>query len=733
MKNKLIVAFLLMSIFFIDAFAYADGETFVLRNDAYELTATLSGKDVIIGLKDLKSKSDLANMPYIYRASRLCEEGIVTAKWLKDASVKIESEKLIITGTLAGLKVMHFFNLPKEGEYLEEYINVTNSTREVISLEKFEFGLQRTISDETGRINSDLNKDRLIAIPFRRRSSDPPGFNIDFSMADLIKSPGREHRVNRFMLQQLKKGYMPSMQWSSEGWAWTHGSHTLGIFKFNQEEMEFSIISPEVYDDKMALRFGGSGTVDGSPSLENIKPGETLKLGITRFRTLEGDYRSAYYAFRKFLDENGCRFPDKYNPSVHWNELYDNAEWYLQSPGTPAEPRSNTRAVTYTRELIMKEAEKANRYSCEALYLDPGWDTDFGTFIWGKEWLGPMDSFVKEIKQKYDLKLALHCPMATWMSLHHKNKPLSTWPSEAYQMDEKGKIITGAVCQGSKQYVDEAEKRLLQLCADGASFLMFDGTWWNGGCWNPVHGHPVPYTKENHIQAQIELVQRVHNKFPNVIIELHDPIHNWDRYMPVYYKYGIPGSYDENWGFELMWDPLEAIKTKGATSLYYYNLGCNVPVYLHIDLRDDNEHCLELWWYASTCRHLGIGGTHNDPLIAQSQQLAMKKYRKLEEFYKRGEFYGISEEIHLHVLPDDNSFVVNLFNLSDEPRTINGEISLKEIQLDPDKWYISSKGGTLRSGKFSVSRTMQPWAAEVLEVYPINNIPASKSKQNNKK
>jgi hypothetical protein len=109
----------------------------------------------------------------------------------------------------------------------------------------------------------------------------------------------------------------------------------------------------------------------------------------------------------------------------------------------------------------------------------------------------------------------------------------------------------------------------------------------------------------------------------------------------------------------------------------------------------------------------------------------MKKYRKLEEFYKRGEIYGISEEIHLHVLPDDNSFVVNLFNLSDEPRTINGEISLKEIQLDPDKWYISSKGGTLRSGKISVNRTMQPWAAEVLEVYPINNIPASNTKQNN--
>jgi hypothetical protein len=38
---------------------------------------------------------------------------------------------------------------------------------------------------------------------------------------------------------------------------------------------------------------------------------------------------------------------------------------------------------------------------------------------------------------------------------------------------------------------DEAEKRLLANCADGVVFLMFDGNWWNGGCLNPAHGHPV--------------------------------------------------------------------------------------------------------------------------------------------------------------------------------------------------------------------------------------------------
>jgi hypothetical protein len=33
---------------------------------------------------------------------------------------------------------------------------------------------------------------------------------------------------------------------------------------------------------------------------------------------------------------------------------------------------------------------------------------------------------------------------------------------------------------------------------------------WNGGCLNPDHGHPVPYTFEDHIRANVGLAARVH-------------------------------------------------------------------------------------------------------------------------------------------------------------------------------------------------------------------------------
>jgi len=692
-----------------------------LTNSAYQLILRVENKDICISLKDLAMDFEIASGAYIYRASRSCDEGSIIAKWLIDSTVETNGSEIKITGMLAGLKLEHTLKLPNDRAVLIEQISLHNPTDNIIELEEFVSGMQRKIGDEVGSISPELDNDRLIAIPFRHSPPDRPDFDIDFRMSDLIQRPGREHRANKWPPSYPKYGYFPSMQWESEGWAWIHGEHTLGIFKFNQEAMEFSVLSPEPQEDRLALRFGGASIVAEEPSsLNKIQPGQTIELGITQYETVKGDYKQAYYAFRSFLDENGCRFPKGYNPPVHWNELYDNPEWNINTPGNPK--TRMTRPVTYTKELIEEEAKKACEYSCESLYLDPGWDTNFGTFLWGKDWLGPRKQFIKEICDNYGLGVSLHCPLATWMSRDGRGVP--SWQKESFQMDKEGNIIGGSVCLGSKQYLDEAEKRLLEHCADGVVFLMFDGNWWNGGCWNPNHGHPVPYTMEDHIRANVELARRIHEKYPDVLIEMHDMIAGGavQRYTPVYYKYSLPKSYDENWGFELMWNSMEDIRNGRARSLYYYNLGCNVPIYLHIDLRDDNEHCLVLWWYASTCRHLGIGGTHSNSRVVEAQKLAMKKYKKLGQFYKEGDFYGINEEIHLHVLPYKNAFVVNLFNLSDEHRVISGSISSEQIGIDRDRWYVSTKGGWFdrNSGKFSVGRRMSPWSTEIIEVRPIN-------------
>ena len=242
------------------------------------------------------------------------------------------------------------------------------------------------------------------------------------------------------------------------------------------------------------------------------------------------------------------------------------------------------------------------------------------------------------------------------------------------------------LCLGSKQYLDEAEKRLLANCADGVCFLMFDGNWWNGGCDNPAHGHPVPYRLEDHIRANIDLMQRIHAKYPKVLIELHDPGAGGSspRIMPVYYKYGLPGSYDENWGFELMWDPMADFESGPRTRL----------ILLQSPVATFPSTCTSISTKTTGRAWCSPGGTLPPAVIwasvapvliqpwSEAQKLAMKQYREWERFYKRGEFFGISKEIHLHALPADNAVVVNMFNLSDQPRTIEGSIPVNKMGLN---------------------------------------------------
>jgi len=868
-----------------------------LSNRSYTLTITGAESGINARLVDHRLGLTVADGPYLYRAQRHVTEAIQSYTNLEHPALKVRGHILTLRGQFAGLDVEHSFTLPPGQPFLEERIRLHNPSDSTIELTEFEAGFQRRLTDVAGQVLPELSQDRWVAVPLRARATDPKGHVNDFSARDLVTKVGYEPHVNK----DIEYTQVPSRHRHSEAWAWTHGDTTLGIFSFNQQNLLFSVLSTVSNAADQSLRFGGACMLSGEPAaLTRLQRGQTIDLGTIRYQTVSGGYTQAAYAYRKMLDENGCRFPRNYNPPVHWEQLYDMTEAWTD------------RAHRYTKAIVEKEAAKGRDYSCEALYLDPGWDTDFGTFYWGEAWLGPRRDFVQEMRSVYGLKLALHCPLATWMSHEYSwgLGAVKTWPAAAerlapsepepgadpaskrrlvpalregrrnlallpaakpnaasvfqggamaihqvahlndgwygnsaswiadrmpawaeldlggvYEINEvrlgndhlseytdraateirvlistnynpdsgasswqiaaqsqgqalqaerrfqftpvparwvRVELLQGGadmprldeieiyearslataeanafsqcvrrgpapkaaraklgplLCLGSRQYLDEAAKRLLANCADGAVFLMFDGNWWNGGCLSTNHGHPVPYRIEDQARACLDLAQRVHARYPRVLIEMHDPVAGGSpaRITPVYYKYGLPGSYDENWGFELMWNPLEDLREARGRSLYYYNLGCNVPIYLHIDLRKDYESCVVLWWFASTCRHLGIGGTSPKPAVVAAQQQAMRRYRELERFFKRGEFYGINEEIHLHVLPKENAFVVNLFNLSDETRQIGGSIELATMGLKTKKQYRSSDPrGTVEQGQFKVSASMTPWSAQVM-------------------
>jgi len=190
------------------------------------------------------------------------------------------------------------------------------------------------------------------------------------------------------------------------------------------------------------------------------------------------------------------------------------------------------------------------------------------------------------------------------------------------------------------------------------------------------------------------------------------------RYCPTYYLHGLEGSYNVNWGFEYMWDPMEDLLSGRAVSLYYYNLAYELPIYLHIDLRTDNANALQFWWYASTCRHLGVGGKHPDPAVWEAHKAAMSRYLQLKEFYTQGKFYGLAECIHLHVLPKKKALIVNLFNLEEQERCLEGEIDLDLVGIREVSFNRGIYHRQLSRTKVAFNQRMAPRSASLIELWP---------------
>jgi hypothetical protein len=182
----------------------------------------------------------------------------------------------------------------------------------------------------------------------------------------------------------------------------------------------------------------------------------------------------------------------------------------------------------------------------------------------------------------------------------------------------------------------------------------------------------------------------------------------------MHYLHGLPGGFDEGWGFEYMWDPMEDIISGRAISLYYYNLAYSLPLYLHIDLRKDNANALEFWWYASTCRHLGVGGKHGDPAVWEAHRDAMRRYRRLKAFFTRGVFLGYGEEVHLHLLP--GGAVLNVFNL--DSKALCREIEIPVGDLGFSVGGVSDGDWDVAGGTLKLSISMGARDARLIEISP---------------
>ncbi len=523
----------------------------------------------------------------------------------------------------------------------------------------------------------------------------------------------------------------------AEAWVWSDGATGYLIAKYNREEMEFSLADGEfvlapskradnyyqTFNSQIAgganvcFRFGGVGRYNTVPeAVHDLGCDADLEFGATRIYPVKGDWQEGYKTYKEFLLEKGHRCPPDFDPPLHWNELY-NLGW-----------RGGDNAPLQELPALYAEAAIAQDIGAEAFYFDPIWDIIEGSSIWDEERLGRLDEFVRTMADRYGLKTSLHLMMHT--------KTLAEDP-RIYRRKQDGSIDAwpglysgGRICAASPVWQQMKIERLLKLADAGVTFMMFDfnayvppqvSRKWveanSSACWDPSHGHAVPLTLQEHADGLLKVIQAVKRRHPNVLIESHDRVTSgMQDFHPLYFQHGLPDSFDENWGFEYMWDSFMDLLSGKALSLYEYNLAYDIPLYLHIHCGQDNDKMLAFWWYASTCRHLGIGGV-KDPTspLYQALKRAVTTYRRLKAFFTRGRFIGIEPLVHCHALPEEGSAVFVLFNLGSEPITRKVEISASEVGVTPLR-SVKNADVHLEDGKLSFTAEVGPLSPLLVEI-----------------
>lgn len=629
---------------------------------------------------------------------------------LPDCGGKIVS----IAGRLGGpdaapaVRLRHRIYMPEDGEFLEDQIEIESLENSPLTLRGYRFAFRKRLERPKayGGPGIDIENHRLIALPFRVQ---PDGKKHDYPLNDIYNA---QYLCSEFTNPQPTKprdDIVDRDRGRSEGWAWSDGETGLLIIKYNPRMVEFSMLETERTEAGVYLDFGGAAPslYDEPVEMKHLGPRARAAFGLTRYHFYEGLWRTGSYMFRDYISGLGHGLPDNYDPPIHWNELYDVGRHH-----------SNRDQLSkhYTFETMKAEAAKARDIGCEALYLDPGWEVCEGGTIWDEERLGSAAEFVREMSEDYGLKVGLRTVGRSYCDAYPGMYRRMHDGAIGFHAPHNSKpFYEPCIC--SDDYREEKLKRILKVVDAGMSFVMFDEFDWRGPCFAPNHGHPVPTTPSMHAKSVCELITEVHRKHPDVLIEAHDTVWPWSvRYLPIYYLHD-PGSFDEGWAFEFMWNPLEDLLSGRALSLFYYMLAYDLPLYLHINMGNDNENCLAFWWYASTVRHLGIGGKGTDETRYQAYKRAMAEYKSLKSLYTCGEFSGQDELTHIHVLPDEGRAVINAFNLTDAPVSRQVEVRLNDLGLMEDVTVYGAPHEIIR-GKLVLTLEIPPFSPAIVKLMP---------------
>lgn len=670
-----------------------------------------------VTLTDSYSGVTFADSDYRYSAYVEYEDNIVRLEGLYEPKLSEEvpdrGGRIITIDGLLGepggpvrLGIRHRLFIPQDGDFMEERLMLRNTGSRAVVLRGYRFGFRKKLErpKRYGGPGIDIEDFRLVALPFRLQ---PDGTKHDYLLDDIYH--GRYQTAEFYNPARLVQEVVDKGRSRSEGWAWTDGENGLLIFKYNPANVEYSMLDTEVQDGSTYLNFGGA-----SPSLynepvevRNLKPNVEVGFGLTRLQFYEGLWRRGSYMFREYMAGLGHGLPEDYSPMLQWDAEFGTGR-HRSDP--------DKLAANYTLEALEKEARKAQEMGCEAIFLGPGWEECEGSSTWDTKRLGEPDEFARKMHEEYGLQVGFKTLGRSYCDDYrgmYRRRPDGSVGYYAPYHDNP----FYEPCYCNPRYQQMKTGRLSKMIQAGMSFVSFDEFDWRGACNDPGHGHAVPTTPNMHSAAVADLIRGLRDKYPNINISAHDPIWPWGiRYLPAYYLHEAGTSFDEIWGFDFGWNALDDLLSGKAMSLFYYNLGHEIPLHLNVNMENDNDNCLAFWWYASTVRHLGIGGCNCGDSRFEAYKEAVAEYKSLKNLYARGEFFALDELTHIHVLLESCQAVVNAFNLTDKPLTRKVDVRLSELGLFEEMQVEGAKHSVV-GGKLVLELEIPPYSPMLVKVF----------------
>jgi hypothetical protein len=156
------------------------------ENQAIELNLDIHADRLRARLVEKGTGDTWADGPYHWSLQVQHPDGVLDCRQLRDARLEQDAGALTLHARIGGLLLKQRWALPADQPWMEETVRLANDGDAPVAVMGIECGFLRHVADGVGRLDDGCDDERLVAVPFRKRPTDPADWVNDHSLQDIL-------------------------------------------------------------------------------------------------------------------------------------------------------------------------------------------------------------------------------------------------------------------------------------------------------------------------------------------------------------------------------------------------------------------------------------------------------------------------------------------------------------------------------------------------------------------